>query len=140
MFMRISQMAIFLTLLSCVATAQQTLEKGSAERKAILDALRPRVEKDLKQPITFVVNHLKMQGTWAFVSGAPQTPTGGRPSLKGTAWQGSEDTFDDNFFALMRKAGGKWRVVAHALGCTDVCYLDWPRRYNAPRAVFFFPY
>lgn len=113
-----------------------TPEKGSAERAAILDALRVPVEKSLKQRIVFVTDNFKVQGTWAFVSGEPTTPSGGRPNLKGTAWQGSEDLFDDNFFGLLRKRNGKWRVVEYALGCTDVCYSHWWRKYKAPKAIF----
>ena len=118
--------------------AAQTYEpaKGSAERKAVLDALRIPVERDLKQKIVFVADHFRVQGEWAFVSGRPTTTTGADPNLAGTAWEGQEDLFDDNFFGLLRKRSGKWRVVAHALGCTDVCYLDWSSRYRAPKAIF----
>jgi hypothetical protein len=120
------------------AAAQQvyTPEKGSAERTAILDALRIPVERQMKQKIVFVVETMNVSGTWAYVGGRPQTPSGGRPSLKGTVFEGEEDMFDDNFFGLLRKRRGKWQVVTHALGCTDVCYADWWRRYRAPKIIF----
>ena len=123
-------------VISASAQAAYTPAQGSAERKAILDALRTPVERDLKQPIVFVPSHFRIQGNWAFVSGEPQARSGGRPVLKGTAWEGSEDLFDDNFFGLLRRSGSKWRVVTHALGCTDVCYADWWKRYKAPKAIF----
>src|SRR6185436_20448326 len=94
------------------AQSAHTPEKGSPERKAILDALRVPVERDLKQKIVFVADHFKVQGSWAFVGGRPTTPAGGRPNLKGTAWEDAEDMFDDNFFGLLRKRNGKWAVVA----------------------------
>jgi hypothetical protein len=118
------------------AQSVYTPDKGSPERKAILDALRVPVERDLKQKIVFVASDFKVSGNWAFVGGEPTTPKGERPSLKGTAWEGEEDLFDDNFFGLLRKRGGKWSVVAYALGCTDVCYADWWRRYRAPKTIF----
>ena len=118
------------------AQAIYSPEKGSPERKAILDVLRVPVERDLKQKIVFVADNFKVQGNWAFVSGEPTTPSGGRPNLKGTAWEEAEDLFDDNFFGLLQKRSGKWRVVAYALGCTDVCYLEWWREHKAPRAIF----
>jgi ketosteroid isomerase-like protein len=127
---------LFLFAAACSAQAVHTPEKGSAQRAAILNALRVPVEKDLKQKITFVTDNFKVQGNWAFVSGEPQTPAGGKPSLKGTAWDGQEDMFDDNFFGLLKKIGGRWKVVKHALGCTDVCYLDWWLKYKAPKAIF----
>lgn len=113
-----------------------TPERGSAERKAILDALRIPVERDLKQKIVFVTETFNVQGTWAFVSGTPQNTKGGAPSLKGTKYEGEEDFFDNNFFGLLRKTGGRWRVTTFALGCTDVCYADWWSRYRAPKAIF----
>lgn len=128
---------ITLSIVSGVsAQSVYTPEKGSPERKAILDALRIPVERDLKQKIVFVTDELKVQGTWAFASGRPTKPDGSNPDLRGTAWEDAEDMFDNNFFGLLRKTNGKWRVVTHALGCTDVCYADWWRRYKAPKAIF----
>jgi hypothetical protein len=120
------------------AQSAYTPEKGSPERKAILDALRIPVEKELKQKVVFATDNFKVQGTWAFVSGTPQTPSGGRPNYRNTIyWDAFEsDAFDNNFFALLRKTAGKWRVVIKAIGCTDVCYADWWRSYKAPKAIF----
>jgi hypothetical protein len=134
-------LSVFLISSFAVAAAAQiayTPERGSAERKTILDALRTPVDRELKQPIVFVADNFKVQGTWAFVSGTPQTQSGDEPNYKGTKYAEQYDTgaFDNNFFALLRKTGGKWRVITHAIGCTDVCYADWWRRYKAPKAIF----
>jgi hypothetical protein len=127
---------VICTAASAQAQTPYTPEKNSPERKAMLDALRIPVERDLKQKIVFVTEDFKVQGTWAFVSGRPTKPNGEQPNLKGTAWEEAQDAFDDNFFGLLRKRNGKWRVVAYALGCTDVCYLDWWKRHKAPKAIF----
>jgi hypothetical protein len=125
---------------AATATAQSayTPEKGSPERKAILDALRVPVERELRQKIVFVADNFKVQGTWAFVGGAPQSANGGEPDYRGTIYfEAKKDgIFDNNFFALLRKSGGKWRVVKRAIGCTDVCYADWWRTHKAPKAIF----
>ena len=128
--------AIFALAIS--AQSVYTPEKGSAERKTILDALRLPVERELKQKIVFAADNFKVQGTWAFIGGTPQKPDGGEPNYRGTPyWQAKQDgVFDNNFFALLRKTSGKWRVVTYAIGCTDVCYADWWSRYKAPKAVF----
>ena len=120
------------------AQAVRTPEKGSAERTAILDALRTPVERELKQKIVFNLDHFRVTGTWAFLGGDPQSPTGGQPDYRGTKYQSARDAdmFDNNIFALLRKTGGKWKVVTYAIGCTDVCYADWWRRYKAPKAIF----
>lgn len=126
------------TAIGLAAQSIYTPARGSAERKTILDALRVPVERDLKQKIVFSAEHFNVMGTWAFVGGDPQRPGGGRPDYRGTRYWDAvrDDMFDNNFFALMRKTGGRWRVVTYAIGCTDVCYADWWRRYRAPKAIF----
>ena len=115
-----------------------TPEKGSAERKAILDALRVPVERELKQPIVFVTDNFKVQGAWSFVSGTPLAQGGGAPNYKGTKYAEAQKQgfFDNNFFALLKKTAGKWKVMTYAIGCTDVCYTEWWRQYKAPKAIF----
>jgi hypothetical protein len=129
-----------IALSAAAVSAQSTYEppKGSPERKAILDALRVPVERDLKQKIVFVADDFKVHGNWAFVGGRPQTASGGRPDYSRTQYADAVDSgaFDNNLFALLRKTGGKWKVTTYAIGCTDVCYADWWRRYRAPKAVF----
>lgn len=131
---------LVVSILATVSFAQKvyTPEKGSVERTAILAALRVPVEKELKQKIQFSVENFKSNGTWAFLSGDPQNMNGGKPNYKGTEYQEAinADMFDNNFFALLKKTGGKWKVVTYAIGCTDVCYLDWWKKYKAPKAVF----
>ena len=122
------------------ASAQSvyTPEKGSPERKAILDALRIPVERDLKQKVVFVADNFNVFGNWAFVGGTPQNLTGGEPDYSRTQYADAleSEAFDNNIFALLKKTAGKWKVTAYAIGCTDVCYADWWRRYRAPKGVF----
>ena len=121
---------------SICGQAVRTPAPGSAERKAIIAALRIPVEKEMKQKVAFKVRTLNISGSWAYIGGEPTTPAGKLLSLKNTVYEGQEDMFDNNFSGLLRKTGGKWRVVQHALGCTDVCYADWWKRFNAPKAIF----
>lgn len=123
---------------SIFAQTTHTPEKGSAERAAILNALRVPVEKELKQKIQFSVEHLKVQGNWAFLSGASQNMSGGEPNFRGTDYQKriDVDVFDNNIFALFKKTGGKWKIVTYLISCTDVCYLPWAKDYKAPKAIF----
>ncbi len=131
---------VAITLTYCVTSGQNvyTPERGSAERKAILDALRVPVEKDLRQKVVFVTDTFNVQGSWAFVSGTPQDSKGESPNYRGTKYAEAVDSgaFDNNFFALLKKTAGKWKVTTYAIGCTDVCFADWWRRYKAPKAVF----
>ena len=135
-------LVLFFILAMCIpsAFAQKiyTPEKGSAERTAIFNALRVPVEKELKQKIQFATQNFNVQGNWAFIDGTLQNPTGGEPNFKKTEYQKriDVDIFDNNIFALLKKTGGKWRVVTYQISCTDVCYLSWARDYKAPKAIF----
>ena len=126
--------------LSCAAFAQSVTEpgKGSAERTAILNALRVPVEKALKQKVQFSVQTIKVRGNWAFVNGEPQNSSGEKPDYSQTEFQEAidEGMFDNNFQALLKKTGGKWKVVTYAIGCTDVCWLGWDKEFKAPKAIF----
>lgn len=129
---------IGLSVTSVLAQKVYTPEKGSAERTAILDTLRKPVEKELKQEIQFVVNDFNVSGNWAFISGEPQTKTGEMPDYSNTVYQEQVEAemFDNNFFALMKKTGKKWKVVKYFIGCTDVCYANWWEEFKAPKAIF----
>jgi hypothetical protein len=133
---------LFLIAAFCVSNALAqsvyTPEKGSAERTAILGALRVPVEKELKQKIQFSAQTFNVQGNWAFLFGDLQNSSGGKPNYKGTQYQEAinEGMFDNNFQALLRKQNGKWRVVTHLIGCTDVCWIPWAQEFKAPKAIF----
>lgn len=136
-----SLFGLFIVLIFASGAAAQavyTPAKNSAERTAILNALRVPVEKQLKQKISFSIDHFKSNGEWAFLSGEPRTPGGARPNYRNTPLREAVEAgvFDNNFFALLRKTGGKWRVVTSAIGCTDVCYATWWKDYRAPKAIF----
>lgn len=133
---------LFFAALFCISTVSAqtayTPAKNSAERAAIMNALRVPVEKKLKKKTIFVVNNFKVQGNWAFLDGTPQKADGGAMSYRGTEYQNAIDAgmFDSNIFALLKKTGGKWKVVTYQIGCTDVCYLSWATDYKAPKTIF----
>lgn len=140
MLKKLSVGLTFILLLAFSAFAQNatTPAKGSKDRTAILNALRVPVEKELKQKVQFAVQNFNVQGNWAFLSGDPQNMAGGQPDYSKTEYQEAieADMFDNNFFALLKKTGGKWKVVTYQIGCTDVCWLDWDTQYKAPKAIF----
>jgi hypothetical protein len=72
--------------------------KASAERKAILNALRARVKAD----VIFVVELLNVHGEWAWVHVKPQSADG-------------KNRYDDTW-ALLHEKDGRWEVAE--LPCT----------------------
>jgi len=139
---KIMKLAIiaFVMMLAVAASAQSvhTPEKGTPERKAILDTLRVPVERELKQQIVFVADTFNVSGTWAFVSGRLQGADGNAPDFSNTQYREAMEAgaFDNNYFALLKRSSNKWKVITYQIGCTDVCYLPWPQQYRAPKALF----
>lgn len=134
----VSLSIVLVLAFSAFAQKAYTPAKGSAERTAILKALRVPVEKALKQKVQFDIQTIKAQGNWAFINGAPQNMAGELPDYSKTEYQEAitEGFFDNNFQALLKKTGGKWKVVTYAIGCTDVCWLGWDEEFKAPKAIF----
>lgn len=64
--------------LAATASAEGWYEpkRGSDERSALMDAIRPHVEWQLGQPIQFVVGDLRVSGDVAFGVLNPQRPGG----------------------------------------------------------------
>lgn len=111
---------------------------GSLERKQILESLRVPVEAELKKKVVFKVDHLKVQGGWAFMRGIPQQPGGKAMQYKGTKYQDAIEAgaFDDWICALMQKQRGRWRVIRYVIGATDVAYEGWDKELRAPSGIF----
>jgi hypothetical protein len=108
------------------------------ERTAVLDALRVPVRKELKKPVLFKVDHLKMQDGWAFMTGEPQQPGGKAMDYRGTRYQKATDdgVFDDWICALLRRKKGKWTVLRYRIGATDVAWIGWDAEFKAPKGIF----
>ena len=106
-------------LLALIAAAP-----APAERKAVLDTLRPAVEARLGPNVEFVVAHLRIEDGWAFVIADPRRK-GGKP-IDGWAIFGEHfDNMDGlRTEAVLRRTKGRWRVVDWGIGATDVWYCD----------------
>ena len=119
-------------------TATTTPAAGSPERKAIADALRAPVERELRQKVVFKIDELKLKDGWAFLRGVPQKPGGGEVDYGATPYKQRIDdgVFDDGIVALLRRKAGKWQVVKYVIGATDVPYVTWDKDYKAPAALF----
>ena len=72
-------MTVLVTALGGPALALTFREpaRGSAERAAIMDTLRPAVEAEMRGPVEFVVTTIRVTPNWAFVQVEPQRPGGG---------------------------------------------------------------
>lgn len=110
---------------------------GSADRKAIMDALRPAFEKQVGKPIVFVVQSLRVVSPWALASVEPR-----RTATKPIDWKKTkfkedfeQGVMDSISLALLKKSGKKWKVVELAIGPTDYPVEDWLKHHKAPKSL-----
>ena len=96
---------------------------GSQQRRAILDALRPAVAREMRGPVEFVVERLDVRSGWALVWAQPQRPGGGRidPQVVLTPEQ-LEFSEGIRVDALLRFEDEQWKVEDYRVGATDVWY------------------
>ena len=101
---------------------------NSAQRRSILDALRPAIERRLGPNVEFVVSDMRVSGGWAFVMANPQR-RGGRP-IDGRRYFPNFDDMDGLAVTALLRFQGRWTLVDHAIGATDVWYCG-----RAPRSL-----
>ena len=112
---------------------------GDPQRRVLLDTIRPAIEGHIHQPVQFVVDTLRIQGEWAFYAGRIQQPNGRPIDFSRTPYaEAIEEGFFDGptTYALLRRTGGRWRLVDWVVGPTDVYYLGWPAGEGAPKTLF----
>ena len=108
---------------------------SSPLRKTLLNAVRPTIEKDLGVKVKFEVRRLHADATWAFLDGVALGPDGKPIDLKKTRLRDVEPLDGPTVFALLRKRNGRWRIVTHSIGPTDVVWGGWDEEFGVPSAV-----
>ncbi|SON55163.1 hypothetical protein HDIA_1622 [Hartmannibacter diazotrophicus] len=99
------------------AAAQNAYEpkRGSAERAAIMDAVRPVAASHVGAPVEFVVEDLKVFGDRAYAALKMQRPGGKAIDMAGTP-NARKYGYDPNeypgIYALLLRRGGGWTVAS----------------------------
>jgi hypothetical protein len=94
--------------------------QGTPERKVILDALRPKLEAELKAELVFVVSDIRASADWAFVMARPQRKDGKKldgKKIYGEHWEHMDGL---TLTAVLRKKANQWTLLEHYVGSTDV--------------------
>ncbi len=116
-----------------------TPPSGSAERKAICDALRvPVVDEFGVRPI-FVISTLNVLDGWAFLIGELKRTDGSPYNAErlDAERNGEGRPFDgDSIYGILRKKNGRWRALACSVGPTDASFVIWRREFGAPLELF----
>ena len=93
---------------------------ASAQRRAILDALRPTIVRQLRSPVEFVIRRIGVERGWALVIAEPRRPGGG--AIDARHLPDAEERDGLTVYAIMRFDRGRWTVHDHVIGPTDVWY------------------
>lgn len=103
-----------------------------------MDALRGPCERDLKQPVIFKVEHLKVAGDWAFARVVPLQVNGKPIDYMKTKYRemAEEGAFDAGGEALLKRKNGGWTVVEWRFGATDTEVELWREKYQLPDGLF----
>jgi hypothetical protein len=122
---RLGLSSVIFASLSLGAQAAPTSVSATQERAAILNALRQNAQRDLGQPIRFVVKTLTIHEDVAFIAVMPER-TNGRPiDVRQTPicrdgacaeWDGVHTE------GLLYKSNGRWIVEHYSVGSTDLWY------------------
>jgi hypothetical protein len=95
---------------------------GTAQRRAILNALRPAIERRLDAPVEFVVDRLTVHQGWALVFASPQRPGGGQIDGRRYFPNFEQDMDGLGVSAILRFRNGRWQLVEQAIGATEAWY------------------
>jgi len=126
-----------LCAIGAIAQSATTPKPGSADRKGILDALRPGLEKRLHQKIVFKVKTMRVLKGFAYVYLQPLQTNGKEIDYRNTQyWEDIQaGAFDDGVLGLLKKSGGKWKVLEWTHGATDWPVEEWIQKHGAPRNI-----
>lgn len=131
--MRLSMLLPLLLMTPSLLLSREYYEPkpGSAERKAIMDAMRLPVSKHVGKRVTFT-GSVRVAGGWASFQGGADPSDGKPPRDEDVAFQ-----LELDFFALLRREGSAWAVV-HWGFAGDVGAVEDARKKapDAPKVLF----
>lgn len=126
-----------LSLVISFGQTPYTPRPGSAERKAIMDVLRPACERDIGQKVTFRVQQLSLIGDWALARVVPLRSDGSEIDYSKTKYReaNEEGAFDGEGEALLRRTKGRWKLLEWRFGASDTEVPSWFEKHGAPPAL-----
>jgi hypothetical protein len=110
--------------------------RGTAERREVLDSIRPVIEVRVGPPVQFVVEWLRVSGPWAYAIVNPQRPGGVPIDTAGTTLEEAAEYMDGlRTHALLYYANDRWNVVDKAIGPTDAFWYGDPLYQRLPTGL-----
>jgi len=129
--------AVFLLPGSALGGSISALERGNPDRSAVLDAIRPAIEAITRGKVEFVVRRLdSADHKWAFAVLDPQRPGGVPIDPNETSFAEDIELMDGmTVYALTVFDKGRWHLLAHDIGPTDVSWTHWPHVFGVPAGL-----
>lgn len=130
----IAAMALVMSAGIAVAQGWHEPARGTAERAALMDAVRPAAEVSLGAPVEFVVRELRVSGDLAFAMLHAQRPGGQPIDLERTPGYlrgefSLEFEVPTEVQALLFRRNGVWVADQVVLGATDVWWIEFCPQY-----------
>jgi len=104
-------------LVSSQTASAYDLEKGSNDRKIILDTVRPMVERLLNPPVTFQVETIRVAGDYAFLRMTPIRPTGDAIDTATTNLTNKNSGVLTQI--VLKKNDGNWTLLDGVIGSSN---------------------
>ena len=114
-------------------------DMSSADRKNIVEALKLKMQPDLKLKPKLVVKELWVKNGFAYFIGQAKAENGKAIDFTKTVYREQVEAgiFDgDGTNALLKKTGNKWKVLTYVIGPSDVPWGCWWKEYKAPKEIF----
>ena len=139
----IARRAALLLMVATPARAQahsMDVVRGDPDRRLLLDAIRPTLERATSGPVRFTVHALRRFGEFAYGVLQPRRPDGeGVIDWTTTPYRARVESaqFDNGMtYVLWRRLAGGWKVEEYAVGPTDTVWIDWRQRHRLPHTLF----
>lgn len=122
--MTFTRLLLVFTLLASIARAEVYEPKaGTPDRKAIMDAMRVPVSKQIGEPVEFT-GSVKISGNWARFEGNVGTKSGKPPKKEDARFD-----LELDFLALLRKENGEWKVLSWGFSGDISAYMDAKKKF-----------
>ncbi|MDP4034276.1 MAG: hypothetical protein Q8P60_15785 [Pseudorhodobacter sp.] len=115
-----------------------TPARNTELRLALMNAARGPIEAETGRKVIFVVSVLRTDGNWAYLQAVPHNPNGTAINWAKTrfAKEMQQGVMSDVAMILMRRINGRWSVVDHVFGPTDVYWYGWVDEFGLPVDLF----
>lgn len=117
------------------AAVQPVVPADAATQTRLRAAIVQKLGADLGAPVGLDVDTMQTQGDWAWAIVTPRTTTGAAFDFSKTRYAGAELDGGGRTYLLLYRNGETWAVRDFAVGPTDVAWIEWPQKHNAPPQV-----